>query len=62
MEGLMKIEIEITPEVEDEVIVESLRTHLGYQSDDSITYDKDPEKQKKLVKAFKIILDYYGGT
>jgi len=58
----MKIEIEITDEMEDAIILESLTTHFGYQTSDVPTYEKDSKKHKELVRAFKIILDYYGGS
>ena len=56
-----KVEVELTPEAEDAIIVESLRDHLEYQTTDGMTHKKDSKEQKELVKSFEMILDYYGG-
>ena len=57
----MKVEIDITPEAEDAIIVASLSDHLGSQIGKFPTHKKDSKEQKELVRSFEVILDYYGG-
>ncbi len=57
----MKVEVELTPEAEDAIIVESLRNHLEYQTTNGRTYEKASKEQKELIRSFEVILDYYGG-
>jgi len=59
----MKIEVELTPEQEDDIMTQSLREHLAWQrTDGGWTHKKGSKEQKELVKAFEVILDYYGGS
>ena len=51
----MKVELEITDEIEDAVLVESLKWHL-----ENLPFAEDPEYYAEISAAFKMVLEYYG--
>ena len=57
----MKVEINITDEIEDTIILESLKWHLGVQKSYKPTFQEAIDENKETIAAFKLIVDYYGG-
>ena len=57
----MKIEIEVTDEIEDALVIESLRTNLECLLADETKGSPWREDVVDFRAAFKLVLEYYGG-
>ena len=57
----MKIEINVTDEMEDEIVLESLKWHFEAEKSYRPKNLEDKKINWEIVEAFKIIVDYYGG-
>ena len=59
----MKLEVNVSDEMEDVIILESLKLHLGWLIDEPmIPYSGDEQDIEDLIAAFKLVLGYYGGS
>ena len=59
----MRIEVEVSQQMEDAIILESLKWHLAFLIDEPIPYsDDDGQEVTDLIAAFKLVQGYYGGT
>jgi hypothetical protein len=58
----MKLEVNVSDEMEDAIILESLKCHLGWLIDEPIPYSDDDQEVEDLIAAFKLVLGYYGGS
>ena len=59
--AFMKIEVEVSEQMEDAIVLESLQWHLGFLTEESIPYSDDPQEGIDIIAAFKLVLGYYGG-
>ena len=57
----MKVKINITDEIEDEIVLASLQWHLEAEKRYRPKHKEDVKINKKIVDAFKVVVDYYGG-
>jgi hypothetical protein len=58
----MKLEVNVSDEMEDAIILESLKWHREYLMDEPIPYSGDELVLLDLIAAFDLVLDYYGGS
>ena len=57
----MKVEINITDDIEDQIVLKSLQWHLECEKSYRPKNKEDVEINYEIVEAFKIVVDYYGG-
>jgi hypothetical protein len=58
----MKIEVEVSDEMGDSIILESLKLNLECLLEETqFPYSDDENEVIELRAAFKLVLDYYGG-
>ena len=58
---MVRIELELTDEINDEIVLESLKWHLNHSKSHKPTVHESKEEYKKIQDALQIVVEYYGG-
>ena len=57
----MKLEIDISDDMEDTIVIASLKGHFEYAENYKPINDKDEKDNADLLFSLLVLIDYYGG-